>query len=280
METKYPLAVNLAAGADALRRFGLKSEALQNLNAPELDGLAEWFPTAHAPFTADGKRLNVACTDDGWRQRSLDVIAAYMDGCRRFPRLGKIICHVAPRQWFDKDGHHEQSGDYDRLIASFRKLAGHAAGHGWILAIENNRQYWHSQFPKSPGQTEGLSECVYFGCAPEEWLQIVRDVDRPNFRACLDTSHATTYVQRFAAPERASRLMRFLAEPDLLSHAHWSDSELFEPAGRDDMHLPVGEGSLPRELHQAIARLDATILLEHFRDIETLEREIAFIKAL
>ena len=280
MKTKYPLAVKLTAGQETLRRLRLKCEAPADLGSPDLAGLDEFVTTAHAPFSAEGKRLNIACTDDEWRRRSIDMIAAYIDNCVRFPNVRKIVCHVAPREWYDKDGNHEQRGDYDRLISAFRQLADGAAKHAWPLAIENNRQYWHAQFPNAPGEPGGVSECVYFGCAPEEWLQIVKDVDRDNFRACLDTSHAATYVQRFDPAERADRLMRYLIEPDLVTHVHWSDSEMLDNAGRDDMHLPVGDGTLPRGLHRAIGELDATVLLEHFYDIESLERELAFIEGV
>jgi len=280
MRTKYPLGVKLTAGAETLHRLGLKCEAPQDLNTPELDGLKEFVTTAHAPFSLHGRRLNVACTDDEWRRSSIEMIANYIEVCSKLPNVQKIICHIAPRKWFDADGHPEQYGDYDRLVPAFQGLADRAAKHGWILAMENNRLYWHAQFPKAPGELNGLSQCVYFGTAPEEWLQIVKDVDRENFRACLDTSHATTYVQRFPLAERREQLQRYLREPELVTHVHWSDSDFLHNAGRDDMHLPVGEGTLPHELHRTIAGLDATILLEHFVDLPTLERELEFIAGL
>jgi hypothetical protein len=50
--------------------------------------------------------------------------------------------------------------------------------------------------------------------------------------------------------------------------------------GRQDAHLPVGTGTLPRSLHTAVKRLAAVKHLEHKATPEQLRAEIASVDAL
>ena len=116
--------------------------------------------------------------------------------------------------------------------------------------------------------------------APEEWIQMCLDADHENVRLCLDSSHVCTYSHKFPESERENKVLKFLSRPDLIDHVHWSDNYLYDNRGRSDSHLPVGKGSLPIELHKAIKKLDATLLLEHFYTIEDLEQELDWISSL
>ena len=104
------------------------------------------------------------------------------------------------------------------------------------------------------------------------------------FAMCLDPSHATPYSHRWPAPERREVVGRFLGDLDRLGHVHWNDSDLFDVRGREDLHLPVGDGNLGERFHRTIkqwARQDGHIaLLEHFYDRDALDRELAYIALL
>ena len=281
MNALHPLSAPVAAGKADLTRLGLRTEAPVALDNPALDGLDDRVFSAHAPFSRQGKRLNVGCTDDAWRDESIQLQRDYIRACERFPNVAKVVCHLAPKIWFDaKTGALEQRGDYGRLIDA---LAGHAdlaAQQGLMLVLENNRSYYHHQMPNAPGTPGGESECEYFSALPEEWLQIVRDVGRDNCRACLDTSHACTSAHRFPHPQRDAVMMAYLADPGLIGHVHWNGNDLDDISGREDQHLTIDAGRLPAELHPTIAGLDATLHLEHFVDVAALERELAFVGAL
>jgi len=276
-----PLAASYKAGAKALERLGLKTEIPTALDIAGLEEVAGLAVTAHAPFVGGGERLNIACPDEERRSRSRDIIKAYMGQLDGFPEVKTIICHVAPRIWYArKDGQLQQTGDYTLLIEGLRELADVAAERGFLLAMENNRAYYHDEFPNCPGAAGGASENFYLGTAPEEWRLIARDVKRDNFGLCLDTSHACTLTHLFPEEDRPAVLMRFIEEPELILHVHWSDNWLYEDGGRKDAHLCVGEGTLPPAFHREVLKLDATILLEHYYDIQRLEDELRFISEL
>jgi len=280
MTTDHPLSAPTEAGRSTLGRLGLVTEGKDDLASPKHDGLMDLVRSAHAPFSSEGKRLNVACTDDTWRQQSIDTQRDYIRGSKRFPNIRKVVCHVAPSRWYDSAGAPEQEGDYDRLIDALKGHAQFAAGLGLEVTLENNRTYYQHQMDKAPADANGVSVCQYFGALPEEWLQIVRDVGCGNFSGCLDTSHACTTTHRFPTDRRAEVLMQFLAEPGLIGHVHWNGNDLCDDQGRDDRHRPIDERGLPSECHRTIAGLDATLHLEHWFDISVLERELEFVTSL
>ncbi len=280
MPSPPSLAAPCGYGRATLEAAGLVTEAPVRLEADEFRGLEDLAASAHAPFSLDGKRLNVGCKDDDWRQRSIDAQREYMQRCRRLPKVRKVVLHLAPKRWFDAPDRLQQEGDYDRLIDALQGHADFAAGLGLDIVLENNRTYYPHQMPDAPTDSDGLSLNQYFGAQPEEWLQIVRDVDRPNCFGCLDTSHACASAHARPPSERERNMMAYLAEPERIGHVHWNGNDLFDPAGRDDQHLPIDAPGLPRRLHEAIARLNATKLLEHLFDADVLARELAFIAGL
>ena len=116
--------------------------------------------------------------------------------------------------------------------------------------------------------------------SPEQWQQVAVDVDRHNVGLCLDSSHVVTYAHRFPEDRREERVLAVLSRPELIRHVHWNDNYLYDRRGRTDSHAPLNKGTLPTEMHRRIKYLPATLLMEHFYDVETLEEELAFIDSL
>ena len=65
-----------------------------------------------------------------------------------------------------------------------------------------------------------------------------------------------------------------------LTHRHQFYNYLYDDRGMNDSHAALNQGTLPTELHRVIKYLDATLLLEHFYGLETLEEELQFIDSL
>ena len=280
--TNPPLSVPVKAGLDVLNRLGLTAESSMVDNLDEIEDYSDVLISAHAPATIGELRLNVAATDDAFRRESIDHISAYVDRASRFPKVRQVNIHFAPRRWVDDTQLRGQRGDYGRLIDGVREIAAFAAARDIEIVMENGTAKWFGVDDDVPAEAVDWSDRnVYFGMAPEEWVQVCEDVDRPNVGLCLDSSHVCTYAQTFADHSRRAEVaMAYLARPELIRHVHWSDNYLYDPRGREDSHLSVGKGTLPTELHRGIKRLDATLLLEHFYTVEELEEELAYIDAL
>ena len=79
----------------------------------------------------------------------------------------------------------------------------------------------------------------------------------------------------------AERVQEFLdVGGDLITHVHWSDNYLGGHRGRNDSHLHVGQGTLPRPFHARVKRLAAVKHLEHKSTVEELRAELAYIEQL
>lgn len=271
---------------------GLFVEGSHSLNIEKIPPeLAARMRTAHAPFGFDEKappragRMNIAALDPVWRRESLLKYEEYLASAARFPAVKLIVMHPAPRLWREggTGAAPTPAGEYSLLIEGLRKLAGIAAKLNMTIAVENNRAYWDA-VPDAQRFVEADRTQVreYFGTSPWDWLQIWRDVARDNVGLCLDTSHATTYSHRFDdLDERRKVLWTYLSEPRALRHIHWNDNDPWQVAGRDDRHLAVGSSGLGDEFNRAIRGLKGvTHLLEHFEDLKTLDRELAYIGAL
>ena len=280
--TNPPLSVPVKAGLDLLNRLGLTAESSMADNLDEIEDYSDVLISAHAPATIGELRLNVAATDDAFRRESIDHISAYVDRASRFPNVRQVNIHFAPRRWVDDTQLRGQRGDYGRLIDGVREIAAFAAARDIEIVMENGTAKWFGVDDDVPAEAVDWSDRnVYFGMAPEEWVQVCEDVDRPNVGLCLDSSHVCTYAQTFADHSRRAEVaMAYLARPELIRHVHWSDNYLYDPRGREDSHLSVGKGTLPTELHRGIKRLDATLLLEHFYTEEELDEELAYIDGL
>ena len=279
---KHPLSAPLNAGIENLRRLNLFVEAGPSHGIEEIGPFLELVVSSHAPGRIDDLRLNVAATDDEFRQKSIDCLLAYVDTARQFPKLRQVNIHPAPKRWLDESQTRGAHGDYDRLIDGCRQIADHAARWGTEIVLENYVTWWAGIPDDMPAdQVDWSIRNESFGVSPEEWIKICEDVDRPNFALCLDSSHVSTYAHTFADPDRREEVvMAFVAKPHLIRHVHWNDNYLYDSRGRADSHALIGKGSLPVELHRVIKGLDATLHIEHFYTIEGLEEELDYIEAL
>lgn len=120
----------------------------------------------------------------------------------------------------------------------------------WFL--EQSVKFWREFAPKIP---EGITVCIenVLETEPEMLTDIVRQVDAPNIRICLDVGHANAYshVSPMEWVERCGKL---------ISHFHLHNND-----GTSDAHGPLFQGSIP--MAQLLARIedtcsDATATLE------------------
>ena len=106
--------------------------------------------------------------------------------------------HFAPKRWKDPEQVTGQEGDYELMIDGIREVAAFCEGHDLELVLENLNSYWSDDIKEAPReQVDWSGRNQYYGMAPEEWQQIVLDVDRENVALCLDSSHVVTYAHRF-----------------------------------------------------------------------------------
>ena len=280
---KFPLSVPVKAGLANIKRLGLRAETSIRDNVMDYMDFSSVLYSAHAPIRIGEELLNIAATDDEFRELSITTFKNYLDKCGTFANIRQFNMHFALKRWISDNQRRGQIGEYERHIESIRILAEHAAYYDIEIVLENLNSHWNTNgiSPNTPWDVVDWSnKNEVFGMSPEEWLQICLDVDRSNVRLCLDSSHICTYAHRFPEHDRERIVFSFLKEPQLITHVHWSDNYLYDVRGRDDSHLSVGKGTLPVEFHRTIKRLDATILLEHFYSLDELEEELDFIYRL
>ena len=101
-----------------------------------------------------------------------------------------------------------------------------------------------------------------------QWLvDIVKAVDHPKFRMCLDVGHASAYSK--------IPLMTWLESwAPYITHFHIHNNAGFGTDGTADRHAPLNEGVIPmKELLLRIEQLcpDATIALELMENQSSVE---------
>ena len=282
-QLKYPLAIPAKAGLDVLQKFGLRAETSLIENVDEFTEYESVLFSAHAPTKLGEEVLNIAATDDEFRELSIAVFKDYLDRCGAFSNISQMNMHFGVKRWISDTQHRGQVGEYERHIEAVRIIGEYAAKYHIELVLENLNSYWVANCisDDTPGhEVDWADKNEAFGMHPEEWIQMCLDVNHGNVRLCLDTSHICTYAQRFPEDEREERIATFLSQPGLISHVHWSDNYLFDIKGRLDSHLSVGRGTIPTEFHRSIKNLEATILLEHFYTSDELLEELEFIETL
>lgn len=214
----------------------------------------------HLPY----KDLNLAALDDELRQRSIDSVKSAIDeGYNRYS-VNRMVMHSMGIQ----RRHGVEVGNYERMIDGLRQLADYAATKNITLCLEN--------------QCLHIPHLDRFGTMAHEWLQLPKDVERPNIMLTLDTSHAACAAATLeTAEERFAYMFEFLKYPELIGRVHWSDSRLTNnEAYRNDMHLVPGEGDLPIEFHRQIKALDAVKTLEQHVSEERVIQGLQFIESL
>jgi len=261
----------------------MTTEIKGHLDMEAWQPFGDLIASAHVPHIfPDGSRVNIATPGAVFRQYSLKHTITYIQAVSQFPNIRKITMHTAPKRWITKHQKAGQHGDYELMIEGIRQIADEVAEHNLLLEIENNNTYWDGIPDYVSAADADLNDAnCHFGSAPGEWLRIYEDVASPNVYLCLDPSHACTYCQTLPTDEeRVDAMMAFLVKPIYINHVHWNDNHLFDPHGRRDSHLCIGQGTIPREFHAEIKELNATFFLEHFYSIKSLEEELLYIENL
>lgn len=304
------LAIVPKAGAAIIAEFGLFVEANPERDSKESDDeFRDRVISAHAPFDLPGERYqntkflraHIASGDPALRAASLQYIGEFIDKAHaRYPNLELVNMHAAPKRFphpplspqkVPPDAVLEAGTPeaWARLVDGVRTLAKHSAKLGLTLAVENNWAYWWGVAETTPAEQvnfERLSE--YWCTSPDEWARLQKDVNEPNLVACLDPSHATPFTHRKKTlEERRAQLAKFLPSGPVgrkFGHLHWNDSDIESIAGRGDLHLCIGEGSLGAAFHGELKRWalanNRVPLLEHFYSRERLVRELDYIEKL
>ena len=280
-QLKHPMSAPVKTGVEALSKTGLMAESSMSDDIEILDAYSEFLISAHAPATIGEARLNYAATDPDFRRMSIETIVGFIHKASRYPHIRQENMHFAPKRWVADTQPAGQEGNYSLLIDAIREIGKVAEENNIEIVLENNNAYW-ADVPDNVQHDEVDWDLrnAYFGMAPEEWIQTCEDVNRPNVRLCLDSSHVCTYAHTLPEELREERVLAFLDQPALIKHVHWSDNYLYDSRGRNDSHLELNKGSLPTELHRRIKYLDATLLLEHFYSVHGLEEELVFIDSL
>jgi sugar phosphate isomerase/epimerase len=104
-----------------------------------------------------------------------------------------------------------------KAVTSLKALCDFAADRGLRIAVENL-----------------TSANMLLGRYPDELIQLVRGVDRDNLGVCLDVAHAYT-------TRTLDTFLGITAQADDVEIIHLHASDNF---GSDDLHLPLGKGSL------------------------------------
>jgi sugar phosphate isomerase/epimerase len=278
--TNNPLGIVYFAPFELMEQYGLTTEVLGAINQD--DPRLKKAVTLHAPWCIWKTGFyNIGDLDDAWRDLSIRAIEQSIRQAAEYKDIKKIIMHPGFKQWCQWE--QESEGDYDRMVSAIRYLADSAADNGLELCLENTSTIWEGVPPVTPAERadRSLVKRINYGSSPEEWRQIALDSDRSNISLCLDPSHAATYIQLEPDPlKRMDIAAKYLAPAELISHVHWSDSDIQQNAGREDMHLPVGKGTFPDAYHKQIKYLDATIILEHFTNAGDLQKELQYIGSL
>ncbi|MAG35124.1 MAG: hypothetical protein CL878_02595 [Dehalococcoidia bacterium] len=265
---------------DMVAELGLGVEALMRADGEVAlpASHAPYLFSVHLPFTDDEGRLNVGAYDEARREVSIDTVLGAIDvACDVGAARGVI--HSMGLVRFEG----AEVGDWDRTVAGLQRIADYARAKDLELVLENVVFYWPPVPPHIPAEQADRSQCLYqLGREPQEWRELWAAIDRDNVRLCLDTSHATTRaVASSNLEEQIKCVHEFLdVGGDLITHVHWSDNYLGGHRGRDDSHLHVGQGTLPRAFHARVKQLAAVKHLEHKSTVEELRAELAYIEHL
>ena len=244
--------------------LSLEAHIPKDMASPDWEAVKPFIRTVHLPYSKSSRALNLASFDDAERNSDIQFLEEHL---RIAASLGtdRTITHTCGLESIEG----VVTGCYERMIDALQHLADYAASLDLLFCIEN-------MCYRAPEKRH------LYGSNAAEWLRIYEDVDRPNVRLTLDSSHATSSIIPYKTHEERKRhIFDFLKYPERIAHVHWSDSRI---ANQDalflDLHLIPGDGDLPIEFHKALKRLDATKLLEqHCSDEDTL-RGVRFIEQL
>ncbi len=150
-----------------------------------------------------------------------------------------------------------------------KKVVIHAGYNPWIYYpvwfVEQSIVFWKEFLQEDPGVEIALENVLE--TEPQWLLDIVKGVDNPRFRMCLDVGHVNAYSK---IP--VSAWLENWAP--YISHFHIHNNAGFGTNGTADQHRPLNEGSIHmKELLQRIEELcpEATIALELMKTRSSVE---------
>ena len=134
-----------------------------------------------------------------------------------------------------------------------------------VWYIEQSVLFWKEFLKEDPGVEIVLENVLE---TEPQWLpDIVRGVDHPKFRMCLDVGHASAYSK--------IPLMTWLETwAPYISHFHIHNNDGFGTDGTADKHAPLMDGAIPmKELLLKIEQLcpDATLVLELMKNESSVQ---------
>lgn len=181
-----------------------------------LDRLGLWPTGMHGPF----KGLDISSADDARRQANVDVIKKALDAAAALDCV-HVVVHVdgggeEPAKGSAADPEDEARGPrLRRAAASLEQLCDYAMELGITVLIENQ--------PDPTG--------ARIGSRTAELVHLIETVDMPNLGICFDVAHAQVSTGDWQTEWEAAA--------EHVASVHLSDTH-----GRNDDHLPLGEGSM------------------------------------
>ncbi len=225
--------------------------------------LSTLAPDADSVAQAYGLGLEIAEFCTAWNMdEQFDTVNPSV--CKKLEGISRSILHAPYNELFpcaiDKKARALAASRYRQAIAlakkyGCRKVVIHGGYNPWLFYpiwyVEQSILFWKEFFKEDPGIEIVLENILE--PEPDMLLDIVKGVDHPNFRMCLDIGHVHAYSD-------ASVMQWLEACGPWIHHLHIHNND-----GKDDLHHGLQDGNLPiRELLSQIEKLcpHATITLE------------------
>ena len=150
-----------------------------------------------------------------------------------------------------------------------KKVVIHGGYNPWIYYpvwfVEQSIVFWKEFLEEDPGVEIALENVLE--TEPQWLLDIVKGVDDPRFRMCLDVGHVNAYSR--------IPVMQWLKDwAPYLTHFHIHNNDGLGTDGTADKHNPLNQGTIPmKELLLRIEQLcpDASIALELMKTRSSVE---------
>jgi len=214
-ETRSPIEWMYRLETAGFQGWEIINEGLQKVDGElrarvkELHETTALVLSLHAPLSD----INIASVNEPIWEESLRQVKESIEHTYEFIT---DICVVHPG-FFSPLSIQMPEKALKKAATALMALCDFAADRGLRIAVENL-----------------TSANMLLGRYPEELIQLVRSVDRDNLGICLDVAHANTTrtLDEFLG-------IKAQAEDVEIIHLHASDN-----FGAEDLHLPLGKGSL------------------------------------
>lgn len=169
---------------------------------------------AHAPAP------DISATDPVTRNESVASVQRFISNLGS--RIADLVVAVHPESFAPIRHAGDDEARRESCRNSLETLANTASAHRVRIALENMRRR-----PDAPNRT---------GMHVDELSQIISDTDSSTVGICLDTGHANI-------SEEDGLIAAFERNAGRIIHVHLNDN-----LGKDDLHLPLGQGNINFEL--------------------------------